>query len=252
MYTKKDTKSAVSVSLSNNSLDGGSYVVRVNRNKVKQNNIISDICENYPSLDPYTIEHAIGLVRDQILKYLEEGRAVDVMGLGTLYPAAKGTVPRVNPQVAHLPDLTLRFSPSKKALKAVSCARPLSFMVRKPEPEIVRIISLKNDAEEDVLYKGYPVRITGNKLKIAGDAGGVFFVPPDAEGQPNIDESAWIKAADSSYLMRNYPKTLEFSLPEEVQEGMSYFIAVRTAYSPSGRLRREAVVGFSSRITVVS
>lgn len=63
------------------------------------------------------------------------------MGLGALYPAAKGTVARANPQVAELPGLTLHFPLSKAAKDAVSCARPLYFMASPPEPEIVRIDS---------------------------------------------------------------------------------------------------------------
>ena len=252
MFNEKETEGVVSVALTENTFGAGSYVVRVNRNTVELNDIVSDITAGSSSLDPYTIEHAVGLVKEKILKYLKEGRAVDVMGLGTLYPVAKGAVTRVNPQVADLPGLTLRFKPSKEAKAAIAAVRPASFMVRSPAPEITSIISLKDGSDAGTLYKGYSVRIKGTKLKVAGDAGGVFFVPPDAECLPNIDESTWIKAADSSYLPLNHPETLEFRAPDELEQGALYFIAVRTAYSPSGRLRKDAVVGFSARPVAIS
>ena len=248
MFAEKPAEGEVNVFLSNNSLDAGTYVVRVNRNTVKLENIVTEITANHVGVDPYTIEHAVSLVKEQILKCLKEGRAVDVLELGTLYPAAKGTAPRSSPQVSDLPELTLRFRPSKEALSALSSVSATSFMVRTPTPEIKEVISLKGDAEEGALYKGYPARVTGAKLKVAGDEGGVFLVPADEDGEPSQDEGEWFKAADSSYLMRNYPKTLEFIIPEEAEAGKSYFIAVRTAYSPSGRLRKDAVTGFSGNL----
>lgn len=252
MFTEKPAEGAVSVSLTASAFDKDTYVVRVARNAVNLDNIVSDIIANYPSLDPYVINHAVELVKDQIIKYLKEGRAVDVLELGTLYPAAKGTVSRTNPQVSSLPDLTLRFKPSKQALSALSAVKPVSFMVRSPEPEISRVISLKDGSEDGSLYRGFPVRVEGSKLKIAGEAGGIFFVPLDSDGEPDRDEASWI-AADTSYLLRNVPKTLEFNLPDAAEEGKSYFLAVRTAYSPSGRIRKEPLTGFSpSAVRVLS
>lgn len=128
MFVEKPAESAVSVFLTASAFDEDTYVVRVARNAVNLDNIVSDIIANYPSLDPYVINHAVELVKDQIIKYLKEGRAVDVLELGTLYPAAKGTVSRANPQVSSLPDLTLRFKPSKQALSALSAVKPVSFM----------------------------------------------------------------------------------------------------------------------------
>ncbi len=131
--------------------------------------------------------------------------------------------------------------------------------MRSPEPEISRIISLKDGSEDGSLYRGFPVRVEGSKLKIAGEAGlpdgrqaGIFFVPLDSDGEPDRDEASWI-AADTSYLLRNVPKTLEFNLPDAAEEGKSYFLAVRTAYSPSGRIRKEPLTGFSpSAVRVLS
>ncbi len=245
MFNEKETESSVSVTLGANSFNDGTYIARVPRKALDLDNILTDISADYPSLDPFVIAHAAELIKRQILKYIKEGKAVNILEIGTIYPAPKGTVSRANPQGSELPDLELRFRPSKEASSALSAVKPMSFMIKTNEPAISRVISLKGEAEEGKLYRGYPVRITGENLKIAGEAAGVFFVPADAEGAPDADENKWI-AADASYLMRNWPKTLEFAISDEAKEQMSYFVAVRTQYCRSGILRKEAVTGFSS------
>ena len=251
MYNEKTTESQVSLSLTANNINSGTYIARVPHRALDMENIVSDIAASYPALDPYVINHAAELIKQQILSYIKEGKAVNVLELGTLYIATKATVPRDNPQSARLPDLTLRFKPSREAVAALSGVRAASCMVKTSEPSISSVVSLKGGAEAGVLCRGYPVRVAGSNLKVAGDEGGVFFVPQDADGEPDRNEELWI-AADTSYLMRNYPKTLEFSLPEELEEGAGYFVAVRTQFCRSGILRKEAVTGFSAHPLAIS
>ena len=251
MFNEKTTESAVSLSLTANNLDGGSYIARVPYKALDLDNIVSDIAAQYPSLDPAVIIHAAELLKKQILSYIMEGKAVNILDIVTVHAEPKTVVPRANPQSSQLPELTLKFKATQEAKDALAAVSATSFMVRTPEPEIAAIISLKDGSADGALHKGYPVRITGAKLKVAGEEGGIFFVPPDAEGEPSKDEGAWIKAADSSYIPLNYPKKLEFNIPDSVEEGKRYFIAVRTAYSPSGRLRKDAVTGFSAQAVVI-
>ena len=244
MFNEKQTESSVSLSLTVNNIDAGSYIARVPQSKVDLVNIVSDIKAKYPGLSPFEIIHAAELIKAQVLEYIKEGKAIDILELGTLYPAPKGTVPRANPQADALPELTLRFRPSKQALAALAAVSAESYMVKNPAPSIARVASLKEGASEGELWRTYPARITGQNLKVAGDEGGVFLVPEDKEGNPSDDESAWI-AADPLALSRNEPKTLEFFVPEEAEEGKAYFIAVKTWYCRSGILRKEALKGFS-------
>lgn len=53
-------------------------------------------------------------------------------------------------------------------------------------------------------------------------------------------------------LMRNEPKTVEFSLPLSLKDGAKHFVSVRSLYSPSGRLRSKPVEGISSSSFAVS
>ncbi len=232
MFSPKITESSVSVTLSKNSFDKDSYIVRVPRKTLDLANIVSDIRAGYPSLDPYVINHAAELIKEQILKYLKAGKAVNILELGTMYLAPKGTVPRSNPQVSDLPELTLKFTPSKAALESLASLNADSFMVNDPAPQISRITSLKDGNTDGILYQGYPVRLSGDRL-------------------PDSDEGNWI-AADLSYLPRNVSKTLEFHIPAQVQTGTEYFIAVRTSFVSSGVMRKEAIVGYSVNPVTVS
>ena len=251
VFSPKITESSVSVTLSKNSFDKDSYIVRVPRKTLDLANIVSDIRAGYPSLDPYVINHAAELIKEQILKYLKAGKAVNILELGTMYLAPKGTVPRSNPQVSDLPELTLKFTPSKAALESLASLNADSFMVNDPAPQISRITSLKDGNTDGILYQGYPVRLSGDRLKVGGENAGIFFVPVNSDRLPDSDEGNWI-AADLSYLPRNVSKTLEFHIPAQVQTGTEYFIAVRTSFVSSGVMRKEAIVGYSVNPVTVS
>ena len=79
MFSPKITESSVSVTLSKNSFDKDSYIVRVPRKTLDLANIVSDIRAGYPSLDPYVINHAAELIKEQILKYLKAGKAQELI-----------------------------------------------------------------------------------------------------------------------------------------------------------------------------
>lgn len=251
LFSQKETESSINMTLIANPFDDSTYYGRVPRKTVDIDNIVSEISADYPSLDPYVIIHSAELLKEQILKFLKEGKAVNVLELGTIYISAKGTIGKANPQVTDLPSLTLKFLPSKSALASLDCLNAESFMISDPSPQITKIVSLKDGSEEGVLHAGYPARLTGSKLKVAGTGSGIFLVPPASDGSPDTDEDSWI-AVDTSYLPRNTARTLEFYLPQTVTTGSSYFIAVRTAYISATEQRKEPVTGYSTETVTVS
>ena len=254
MFQQKTTASTVSVTLSNNSFDDATYVARVPRQKVDLDNIVSDIAADYPSLDPYVIIHAAELLKSQIIKYLQSGKAVDILELGTMYLSAKGTVGRENPQVSDLPSIGLKFTPSSAAKEAISAISANSFMISDPAPQISAVTSLKDGNTDGILYLSYPVRLEGGKLKVDVETvtSGIWFVPIEDDGTPSDNEAEWI-AVDTSYLPRNTASTIEFYIPSTVTTGIEYFIAVRTSYISSTSTRKEPVTGYTaSTITVIS
>ena len=254
MFEQKTTDGYVSVKLSQNSFDDSTYVARVPRDKVNLDNIVSDIAAGYPSLDPYVIIHAAELLKSQILKYLQQGKAVDVLELGTMYLAAKGTVGKDNPQVSDLPGISLKFTPSSAAKEAVSALSANSFMVSDPAPQISAVTSLYDGNTDGTLYQSYPVRLTGGKLKVDVDNedSGIFFVPVTSAGTPSTEENTWIEV-DTDYLPRNTASTLEFYIPSSVSVDTEYFIAVRTSYISASQTRSAPVTGYTANtVTVVS
>lgn len=248
MYSKENLESTVSIKLSSCNLIKDRYVARVPRNTVKLNEIITEISENYPSLDPYVIAHSAELLKHSMLKQLKAGRAVNVLELGTMYPAPTGTVTNSNPQMEDMPSLTLKFTPSKEALSSLGSISVDSFMISDNKPQIQTICSLKDGNTDGILHRGFGVKITGAKLKLAGKDSGIFFIPAGEEGKAVNDESLWI-SVDASYLPQNKQKEVQFNLPESLQSDIPYYIGIRTAYLSANTSRKNSVLGISS-ITV--
>lgn len=244
MFNQTNVKSSVSLKLSTNVLCKDSYVARVPRSNVKLEDILSEISKDYPSLDPFVINHSAELIKKQILKFIKAGKSVNILELGTLYLAPEKTVTNVNPQVEDLPPLTLKFSPSKQILKSIEGISAESFMISNSTPQISEIISLKDGNKEGILYKGFGVRLNGSKLKVAGDFSGIFFVPQKENGDLEEDKSLWIQV-DSSYLPHNTQKCIEFNIPQNAETEKSYYIAVRTSFITTTTFRKESLTGIS-------
>lgn len=252
MFTQKTTDSKVAVTLSNNSFNEETYVVRVPRDKVDFDNIVSEIAADYPSLDPYVIIHSAELLKSQIIKFLNQGRAVDVLELGTMYLAPTGTVGKENPQVSDLPDISIKFTPSTQAKEAISGISANSFMISSSAPQISVITSLYDGGTDGTVYKNYLVQLSGGKLKVDVETStsGIFFVPLTSTGEPDPDESTWL-SVDTSYMPKNTAGNLMFYPPSLATAGEKYFIAVRTSYLSGGRTREKPVIGYSvSTVTI--
>lgn len=250
MFEQEQVASYVSVKLSNNAFNPDNYVVRVPRDTVSVNGIVSEIAAGYPSIDPYVILHSLELVKAKTLELLQQGRAVDVMELGTMYLKPTGTVTRDNPQVTDLPSLTLQFTPSAAAKEAIAEVSSNSFMINDSAPEIQTVYDYATMTEGQ-LTPSSVVRVTGAKMKVAVDESGyyltdngVWFVPPDTNGDPNMDEGSWIKAGESG-LITNYPKKLEFYTPSGIATGTSYYICIRSTYLGKDSYRKTYVQGIS-------
>ncbi len=92
--------------------------------------------------------------------------------------------------------------------------------------------------------KGFGLKITGAKLKLAGEDSGIFFIPVDEKGKAANNESLWI-SVDASYLPQNKQKEVQFNLPESLQSDIPYYIGIRTAYLNANTNRKNSVWGIS-------
>ena len=109
-------------------------------------------------------------------------------------------------------------------------------------PLISSVKCLWENTEDGTVLLNRIVRITGNKLKIEGEKGGVYFCPTDSNGEPDDDETKWIKAV----VTRNLPKTIELYVPENLEVGQSYALCIKTRPNADGIYSQ----GFSDSVTV--
>lgn len=88
--TLENSSSVLSITLhENNFTKDGTYYATVSRNTASFKNILSEIAEDNKGMDSFMLQFAAILIQKKILKLLEQGKAVNVLDLGTMYIAIK-------------------------------------------------------------------------------------------------------------------------------------------------------------------
>ncbi|MCI1210137.1 MAG: DUF4469 domain-containing protein, partial [Treponema sp.] len=155
--------------------------------------------------------------------------AVDVFGLGTFYLTAcpsKDDTAQTN--------ISVSFTPSQEARDAVANVDVNITQEENSDPEITGLKNLYTQEEGDVLSAGYSVRISGTRLRIAGDESdmGIFFAPCGEDGIYDLAGTGWIQVKESD-IETNKQTTLSFFLPSDVTAG-TYRLIIKTAASGKG------------------
>ncbi len=254
MATKefKNADSLLSVTLLKNNLSpsDNSFIGHVTRNVLTLSNLIANIAEKNEGLSSYTIEHSANLLSDEILKACRSGYAVDVLGLGTLYIALSGAVTGEKPNGSSIPGFKICFSPSAKMRSMAENIKVDKIVFADSAPSFDKIINVFDQNEKHILKKGKGVRIIGTKLKIMGDDAGIWFAPVDEQNEAIKDETKWVLVSSTTISM-NKPKTLEFYVPDELEDG-NYRLVVKTRCGSGDKLLKSLATGFSSVVNVVS
>lgn len=248
----KNADSILSVTLRKNqfSTEENSFIGRVTRNTVSLENLIASISEKNPGVSPYMIQHVANLLGEEMLKACENAKAVDVLGLGTMYISVAGSISGENPIESSIPGFKLNFTPSSRAQEAVDSLKVDKVIIADSNPIIDRVINTFNQNEERNLLKGKGVRITGSKLKVMGDGSGIWFAPVDSEGMINKDENTWTEVNQET-ISQNKPKTLEFYVPDNLTDP-KYRIVIRTRYCSGDKELKSPVTAISKIITVTA
>lgn len=245
--TLENSSSLLSVTLhENNFTKDGSYYATVTRNTATFKNILSEIAEDNKGMDPYMLQFAAILIQKKILKMLEQGKAVNVLDLGTLYIAMKCNA-KGKSEVSGSGNFYIKFTPTELANSSLSKLSVDKIVYADGTPEIIAVEDLSEGSEEGRLTRGKPCRITGGRLKIGGDGGGIFLAPAESDGSA-ANEDAWIKVSESA-LFRNKPSELNFFVPEGIEAG-SYRIVLRTAYLAKDRSRKSMLEAMSGALSV--
>lgn len=250
--TFKNADSILSVTLRKNqfSTEENSFIGRVTRNTVTLENLIASISEKNAGVSPYMIQHVANLLGDEMLTACQNAKAVDVLGLGTMYISVAGSISGENPGESSIPGFKLNFTPSTRAQEVVDSLKVDKVIIADSSPSIDKIINTFNQNAERNLLKGKGVRITGTKLKVMGEDSGIWFAPLDTDGNVTKDESTWIQVATET-ISQNKPKTLEFYVPDSITEA-DYKIVIRTRYCSGDKELKSAVSVISKTVTVAA
>ena len=114
--TFKNADSILSVTLRKNQFkaDENSFIGRVTRNTVTLENLIASISEKNEGVSPYMVQHVANLLGKEMIRACQNGNAVDVLGIGTMYIGVAGTVTGENPSESSIPGFKICFTPRRK------------------------------------------------------------------------------------------------------------------------------------------
>lgn len=213
--------------------DKDSNYAKVQRTTAGMNNVIAEVLKTTKVYDAATLTAVSMLFKEAALELLSKGIAVNLLEIVTAYPNALGSISSSNPNLSDIPSLTLGFKPSQDSLEAIRKANVSMAKQEDTSPAITEIEDLFTHKKDGSITKGKPVRLTGRRLKIAGEPEktGLFLAPLGTNGKIDETESDWIRAADESFF-RNTLIYLELTLPEALESGKSYTLVIKTA---SGR-----------------
>lgn len=246
-FNKADSILSVTLHSSQFSKDGEHYA-RVSRNTVTLENIIADILEENRGIDPFMIQHAVTLFQQQILKQLSQGKGVNVLDLGTLYIAMKGTIKGDKPSASDLPNFLVRFTPSALTHAAVDNLVVDKIVIADTTPQISMITDLWEGKENQTITLGKSCRISGDRLKLGGDHWSISLLQCDADG--NIEDGVAPIVVEPEKVYHNTAKDLQFFVPESLFTDKQYIIKISTMYQNGGSSRKSAVEAYSIPLSV--
>ena len=142
--TLENSSSILSVTLhENNFTKDGSYYATVSRNTATFKNILSEIAEDNKGMDPFMLQFAAILIQKKILKLLEQGKAVNVLDLGTMYIAMKCNA-KGKSDVSESGNFYIKFTPTPLANEAIASLSVDKIVYADGSPEITRIEDLSD------------------------------------------------------------------------------------------------------------
>lgn len=216
---------------------------KVKRNTAFIGNIVSKILEHNKVMDRETLLYSAGLFRNAILELLKGGKAVDLLEMGILYIKPDGSIDSQTPDINDVPKMTLSFSPSDIALEAVENVTAGADVSTTNEPLLAGLYNIHTKKSGARLSKGYSARITGKRMKIAGDEAetGLYLASCTEDGIYDADFSTWISLGMENIVDNTNTKIL-FNVPDSITAG-NYRLIIRTAYGSGTRINKTVRTG---------
>ncbi len=209
---------------------GNAYYGRFDRKTVTTRTLIARIQARKAGTNELNVQEIAGFLKEEILTALRNGEAVNVMDLGTMFISTKG---KYNGSSFVTGDgskpLQVKFTPSRLAQETIENIRVTDISTADEGMKIRSVSDRFTGMEDSVISMGREILLKGILLKLSDTDGcGVFFCPVDADGNPDMNKSSWIKAP---VITENTSGRLGVYVPEELEEGRSYCMLVRTDYT---------------------
>lgn len=149
----------------------------------------------------------------------------------------------LNPSINDVPDMTLSFTPSDLALEAVKGVTVGADITATNEPDLESIYNIHTKKEGCELSIGYSARITGKRLKIAGEETetGLFLASCSEDGTYDMDPATW-QSLGMENIVDNTNTKILFNIPPTVASG-SYRLILKTAYGSGTRINKTVRTG---------
>ena len=216
--------------------------------KVNITDIINKLGDNHHlAVAKEIAKYIADMFESQLLKELQSGHAVELFGLGTIYPCIKGEVKKTDRPKELEKRLTTGFTPSKKANEAVK-----SLNVRSVKEAVKQhfIACVKDKCEAyklNTIGKNNLAVIKGKAIKLSSDLEGLYAVKYSSIYSNDYIPSRkdWIKI---EHVIQTSQSEIEF-VAEELDVG-SYQFIVECAYSAGGKELKTKVPIISEAVNI--
>lgn len=244
-----EAQSSINISLQKSYISKDSvHYAKVSRKTVTVENIIAAIMEENHGLDPVMIQHAITLFQQQVLKQLKLGNSINMMDLGNLYIAMKGSIDTKSNSPCSDSSFVVKFTPSPLTQATVANLAVNQILLPDTEPHINYITDSWSKTQNQIITPGKICLIKGNNLKLGGNTYSISFYETDNNGNINKEKEAIEVPAE--HILQNTNKKLQFYIPETLQAGKSYVIKISTMYLNNGKSRKSSVETISNVLSV--
>ncbi|MDE5797670.1 MAG: DUF4469 domain-containing protein [Treponemataceae bacterium] len=239
--SKRKTNFAVKLTPCN--LKENTYIARVPRKTITTDQLLDLVVAHNQGIDRYQVDHAMELIRKEIMEQVALGYAVDVMKICTMYVAPMSSVQSLTPEAETVTGFEPRFAANDSIRETLKGTSASVAAVVDSAPQISRIENPIDGSTDGKLKATFSARLKGKKLQVGGENCGIYFIPADADGNAEADEDKWISVPDA-FVTRNTAATLEFYIPRTLEIGRNYIIAIRTQVRGTNELKT-AVIGYS-------
>ncbi len=208
--------------------NGKEVYAKVDRSTVNTENLIARADKKGCGVRPHILKLAATIFKEELVEALNRGESVNFLGVGTFYPVPVGAEGST-PETLSVNGFKVKCSASKDVNDAVSSLKLNKVSKFDNNPVIEKMTDVTTGKTDGSFKEKTVMRIDGNRLKIGGEEGGVFFAPFEEDGI--ADETMWVKVET---FVINEPMTLAFVLPDSLKALSKYAVILKTNLAKNG------------------